>query len=487
MSNQPETRYARSRGYDVAYQVLGDGPKDLIIVPGFISNVDSQWIDPAHARGLRRLASFSRLITFDKLGTGLSDPVQAVPTLEERMEDVHAVLDAAGSERATLMGISEGGPMSILFAATYPDRVSGLVLYGTLADGRRDPEERPWWEESWRAVIDAVDHWGEGRLWSLLAPNHAQNELIRRTAGAFERSCASPAMARALVDAVGEMTVRDVAPAVSVPTLILHRRGDRMVPIGHGRELAGLMPHARYVELPGEAHLWHLENADQVIGEVERFLTGARGAEPAERMLATVLFTDVVGSTQRAAVMGDSAWRELIERQDALTRWEVEGLGGRVVKSMGDGHLAVFAAPGRAIEAARQVVDGSRELGLEVRAGVHTGECETLGQDLSGMAVNIGARVGALAGPGEVLVSGTVKDLVVGSQLQFAERGARELKGVPGEWRLYAVADDAAAPAGARLAERAPMRMTDRALLAFARRTPRLSSRLMRGSLRAGA
>lgn len=488
MSSQPETRYARSGDHDIAYQVLGEGPLDLLIAPGFVSNIDVQWVDPACARGLRRLASFARVIMYDKRGTGLSDPTPTVPTLEERMEDVRAVMDAAGSERAALFGYSEGGPMSVLFAATYPERVQALVMFGSFADGRRDPEERPWWEESWRLVTDAVEHWGQGRLWPIVAPNAAQNEFLRRTSGAYERACASPAMARALVDAVLRMSVKDVLPAVKVPTLVVHRRGDVLVPVQHGRELAELMPEARYVELPGDAHLWWLEDADRLIDEVEQFLTGARHAPEPERTLATVLFTDVVASTERTAAMGDRAWRELLERHDALVRREVAASGGRVIKSMGDGYLAVFNAPGRAIECAQQIVDGSRQLGVEVRAGVHTGECETLGDDVAGMAVNIGARVSALAGPGEVLVSSTVKDLLVGSLLPFAHRGAHALKGVPGEWALYAVGAEATAASQAeRLDEPSHVPLSGRALLAFARRTPRLSSRLMRGGARAGA
>lgn len=484
MPSQPETRYAHSGDHDIAYQVLGDGPLDLLIVPGFVSNVDVQWVDPVCSRGLRRLASFARLIMFDKRGTGLSDPTPTVPTLEERMEDVKAVLDAAGSERAALFGYSEGGPMSLLFAATYPERVSELILFGSLADGRRDSEERPWWEASWEMITDAVEHWGEGRLWSIVAPNAPQTELLRRTTGAYERACASPAMARALIDACQQINVKDVIPTVNVPTLILHRRGDVLVPVEHGRELAQLMPQARYTELPGDAHLWWLEDAGGLIDEIEQFLTGTRRTHVPERTLATVVFTDVVSSTQRAAALGDRAWGELLERHDAVVQREVADAGGRVVKSMGDGYLLLFDAPGRAIACAQQIVDDSRELGVGVRAGVHTGECDAVDEDVAGMAVNIGARVSALAGPGEVVVSSTVRDLLVGSAFGFVDRGAHELKGVPGRWPLFAVGDDATPRPGERLDTPVRVPLGDRALLAFARRTPRLSSRLMRHGAR---
>jgi class 3 adenylate cyclase len=289
-------------------------------------------------------------------------------------------------------------------------------------------------------------------------------------------------MARALIEACERMSVRDLLPTVNVPSLILHRRGDRLVPVQHGREVAALMPQARYVELPGDAHLWWLDDDDGLIDEIEEFLTGTRHSHVPERSLATIVFTDVVASTERTAAMGDRAWRELLEAHDALVRREVGAGGGRVIKSMGDGYLAVFDAPGLAIECAQQIVDGSRQLGVEVRAGVHTGECEALGDDVAGMAVNIGARVSALAGPGEVLVSGTVKDLVVGSTLGFAPRGVHELKGVPGEWRLYAVGDaPAPQPGGVGRLDVSPhVPLGGRALLAFARRNPRLSSRLMR-------
>ena len=485
---QPETRYARSGDLEIAYQVVGDGPLDLVVVPGFVSNVDFQWLDPDWARGLRRLASFSRLILFDKRGTGLSDPTPTIPTLEERMDDVRAVMDAVGSERAALFGYSEGGPMSLLFAATYPERVSALVQLGTFTSMSTEPESTSWWRESaaaFEAITDAVDHWGEGRLLALGAPSVPQNALTRRLAGVFERSCASPAMARALIEACLRIDVTEIAPTVTVPTLVVSRTGDRMVPVQASREVAGLIPGARYVELPGDDHFWWFGDSERLIEEIEEFLTGSRHSHVTERVLATVLFTDIVGSTERAATVGDRAWRELLERHDALVRREVVGARGRVIKSMGDGYLATFEGPARAIESARAIIDGSKGLGVDIRAGVHTGECETMGDDVGGMAVNIGARVGAVAAAGEVLVSGTVKDLVVGSGLRFSDRGAHELKGVPGDWRLFAVAEGSEEPApGEGLDEPARVPLGSRAMLAMARRSPRLAERAVRLSRR---
>ena len=477
---QPETRYAESGDLRIAWQAVGEGPLDLVVVPGFVSNVDFQWIDPDWARGLRRLASFSRLILFDKRGTGLSDPTPTVPTLEERMDDVRAVMDAAGSERAALFGYSEGGPMSALFAATYPERVQSLVLLGTFTRMATEPGSCPWWEKNratFEIISETVEHWGEGRILGLGAPSTSQNQLARRLAGVFERASASPAMARALITGCLSIDVTDILPAIRVPTLVISRTGDRLVPVENSRDTAERIPGARFVELPGDDHFWWVGDTDRLVDEVEGFLTGSRHAHTGERVLATVLFTDIVASTERAAAVGDRAWREVLDRHDSLLRREVAEARGRVLKSMGDGYLATFDGPARAIECARAIVDGSRDLGLDVRAGVHTGECDALGDDVGGMAVNIGARVGAAAGPGEVLVSSTVKDLVVGSGLHFTDRGERALKGVPGEWRLFAVGDGGGAPPQVP-AERPPL--GTRAMIAMARRSPKTASRMVR-------
>jgi pimeloyl-ACP methyl ester carboxylesterase/class 3 adenylate cyclase len=445
----PETHYAKSGDVNIAYQVVGDGPMDLVFIPGFVSHLDLQWADPRVARFLEKLASFSRLILFDKRGTGLSDPVARPAPLEERMDDVRAVMDAADSESAALFGLSEGGPMSVMFAATYPGRTRALVLCGTFPTGTIDPDENP--AEEWPVVYnrlrDAVRHWGEGRTLSLLAPD-TDTERDRLARASFERSAASPQMAQTLIEMGMETDVRDLLSSVRVPTLVLHR-AEEFVPVECGRYLAEHIPGARLVVLPGKDHIPFYGDADGYAEEIEEFLTGARHATSPDRVLTTVMFTDIVGSTARAASVGDAAWRELVARHDELTRSELERYGAREVKTMGDGFLATFDGPARGIRCARAIADRVSELGIELRAGLHTGECELLGDDIGGMAVNIGARIGTLAAPGEVLVSGTIKDLVVGSGISFADRGQQALKGVPGEWRLFAVEGLGTAPAAA--------------------------------------
>ena len=447
----PRTRYARSGEVSVAYQVLGTGDIDLVYVPGWISHLDLQWGDPTFARFLRRLASFSRLMVFDKRGMGLSDPVGSAPTFEERMDDVRVVMDAAGSQRAALLGFSEGGPLASLFAATYPDRTAALILYGTFAVGPAADLGVPGAPELARALEllrRTIDDWGEGRALELLAPSIGGNAAIRARYGAFERAAASPAMARALLKAITESDVRDVLSAIRVPTLVLHRTGD-VVPIAHGRYLAGLIPDSRFVELPGVDHLPMGGDVDTIADEIQEFLTGARQAGKADRVLASVLVTDIVDSTRRAAELGDRPWRDLLARHDALVRAQIEAFGGREVKQTGDGFLATFDGPARAAGCARAAVDAARSLGVEIRAGLHTGEVELIGGDIGGLAVHIAARIAALAGPAEVLVSQTVKDLVLGSGLHLESRGTHTLKGVPDRWRLYAVVP---APAAAGVA-----------------------------------
>ena len=447
----PQTHYARSGDVNIAYQVVGDGPFDLVFVPGFVSHLDLQWADPRIARFLDKLASFSRLILFDKRGTGLSDPVAAPAPLEDRMDDVRAVMDAAGSERAALLGISEGGPMSILFATTYPDRTQALILCGTFAAITVDPEDGPLghaWAEQFKRISAALDHWGEGHTLALMAPS-AQSEREQAGRAIFERSAASPQMARTLVQMVFETDVRDLLPSVGVPTLVLHRE-EEFIPVESARYTADHIPGARLIVLPGADHIPFYGDADGYAEEIEEFLTGARQAPPSDRILTTVMFTDIVGSTERASQLGDARWRELMARHDELMRAEIEQHRGREVKTMGDGFLATFDGPARGIRCARAAADKVRALDIELRAGLHTGECELVGNDIAGMAVNIGARIGALADAGEVLVSSTVKDLVVGSGISFADRGAKPLKGVPGEWSLFAV-DQIEAPASSRL------------------------------------
>ena len=440
MPTAPETRYAKSGDVHIAYQVVGDGPFDLVYVPGWISNVELMWEEPAHARLLRRLASFSRLILFDKRGTGLSDPVPVdhLPTLEQRMDDVSAVMDAAASERAAIFGSSEGGLMSVLFAATYPERTEALIALAIYAKRIWSPDY-PWapTPEARAAEIDSIARtWGSDMDISHLAPS--ADEAFKRRANTYFRRSASPGAAVALLRMNTQIDVRDVLPTIRVPTLILQRTGDRDVKVEEARWIAAQVPRAKYVELPGDEHLIWAGDVDAVVDEVEEFLTGVRPAREPDRVLATVLFTDIVRSTERAAAVGDRRWRELLEEHHAVVRRELDRFRGREVDSVGDGFLATFDGPARAVRCAAASRDAVRPLGLELRAGVHTGEVEMANGSVRGIAVHTGARVAAAAGVGEVLVSQTVKDLVAGSGIEFVDRGAHQLKGIPGEWRLYA-------------------------------------------------
>ena len=438
---QPETRYAKSGDVNIAYQVVGEGPLDLVYVPGWVSNVELMWEEPAHARLLRRLASFSRLILFDKRGTGLSDPValDRLPTLEQRMDDVSAVMRAAGSERAAIFGSSEGGLMSVLFAATYPERTVALIALAIYAKRIWSPDY-PWapTPEARAAEIESIERtWGAEMDISDLAPS--ADEAFRRRAVAYLRRSASPGAAVALLRMNTQIDVRDVLPTIRVPALILQRVGDRDVKVEEARWIAAQIPGAKYVELPGDEHLIWAGDVDGVVDEVEEFLTGVRPAREPDRVLATVLFTDIVGSTERAAALGDRRWRELLTAHHEIVRRELGRFRGNEVDTAGDGFLATFDGPGRAIRAARSIRDAVRELDLEIRAGLHTGEVELRDDGISGIAVHTAARVAARAGAGDVLVSGTVKDLVAGSGIVFEDRGEHALKGVPGEWRLYSV------------------------------------------------
>ncbi len=440
MDATARTRYARSGDAHIAYQVFGDGDIDLVFVPGFVSNIEHYWQTPGIPAFLERLGSFARVVMFDKRGTGLSDPVAEPPPLEQRMDDMQAVMDAVGLERAALFGISEGGPASLLFAATYPDRTSALALYGSTPRFRADGDA-PWGasDDDVELLLEVVaDRWGQGTLLGLYADSRRDDPELLEAWGRFQRAGASPGMARALFAATFEIDVRDILPTISVPTLILHRTGDAAVPVEGARLMAERIPGARLVEFEGSDHLFFIGNYEGILDEMEEFLTGTRRPRQLDRVLATVMFTDIVDSTRQAAEAGDRGWRELMERHDELTRRQLDRFRGREIKTLGDGFLATFDGPARAIECAAAIRDGVRPLGLEVRAGLHTGECELAGDDVRGMAVNIGARIGALAEANEVLVSGTVKDLVVGADLTFADRGEHELKGVPGTWRLFA-------------------------------------------------
>jgi class 3 adenylate cyclase len=442
VTEAPDIRYVETEdGTNIAYSVAGDGPFDLLCIPGFVSHIELFWEAPGADRYFGRLASFARLIMFDKRGQGLSDRPPTPPTLEQSASDARAVLDAAGSEQAAVYGVSEGGPMSILLAATNPDRVTALALYGTwarLVEGPDYPEGLPL-EVFDRSIAGVRKDWGGPVALKLWAPSLIGDEVAERWWAKLLRQGTSPSGAEALIRLYTELDVRAVLPTITVPTLVVHRVGDRMVPIAAARALAAGIPGAKLIELPGRDHV-PVVDPDQIVDEVEEFLTGQRTEPEPERMLATVMFTDIVDSTKRAAEMGDSRWRALIERHDQLMRRELERHRGRAVKTMGDGFLATFDGPARGIRCAMSAREAVRELGIDIRAGLHTGEVEVMGDDIGGIAVNIGARVGAAAGPGEVLVSRTVTDLVAGSGIEFTERGAHPLKGVPGEWQLFAVA-----------------------------------------------
>jgi pimeloyl-ACP methyl ester carboxylesterase/class 3 adenylate cyclase len=437
----PETKYAKSGSISIAYQVVGDGPRDLVLVPGWVSHVEYAWEDPWFSAFLRRLSSFCRLIVLDRRGTGLSDRVTQLPTLEERMDDVRAVMDAAGSERAVLFGISEGGPMCMLFAATYPQRTAALALYGTFAKNVRDAEH-PWAhppEEIQRWLQFIERHWGSGLSARMLAPSLADDEQFVSSWARFERFAVSPGGARVLLQIVMDSDVSEILPSIRVPTLILHRRDDSMTHVEGARYIARRIPGAKYVELPGSDHFGWVGDVEPMLGEVEEFVTGARHTPEPDRVLATVLFTDIVDSTAQANKMEDARWRALLEQYYGRVRRELDRFNGKEISTAGDGFLASFDGPARGIRCACAIRDAVATLGIKIRAGLHTGECEAIGADLGGIAVHIGARVAALAAAGEVLVSSTVKDLVAGSGLRFADRGLHSLKGLPNQWRLYVV------------------------------------------------
>jgi len=437
----PRTQYARSGDIHIAYQVIGDGPIDLVYVPSWMSQVEVYWEEPRIARYFERLASFSRLIMFDRRGTGLSDPVQGTPTLEEQMDDVVAVLDAAGSKEASVFAWLEGGAMAALFAATHPGRTRGLVLYEAMPKMSWAPDyDWPPTREQREAAMEAFP-WGDGSRIIGLWPRAANDPKLMEWAGRLERLSASPGTARKLFMMNAEVDIRAVLPSISVPTLVVHRAQDRFVDVRHSRYLAEHIPGARYVELAGDEVFSFGSGQDSLVDEVEEFLTGTRRAPHPERVLATVMFSDIVGSTQRAAELGDRRWRDVLSSVEGTVKRELSAYRGRAVKSMGDGFLATFDGPARGIRCAVAIRDAVHDqFGLELRSGLHTGEIELIGSDVGGIAVHIGARVGASAGPGEVVVSGTVKDLVVGSGISFEDRGDHELRGVPGEWRLWAVA-----------------------------------------------
>jgi pimeloyl-ACP methyl ester carboxylesterase len=441
MAAPPQTRYTKSGEVNIAYQVLGEGSTDLVLVPGWISNIEVFWEHPTAAGFLSRLASFCRLILFDKRGTGLSDRVANMPSIETRMDDVRAVMDAAKSERAAVFGYSEGGPMCAVFAATHPSRAAGLIMHASFA--RRVPAaDYPWGttpEQIERFVEVCSREWGGPVGLDRRAPSMIHDESFRGWWARFLRMGVSPTGNAELLRMNMQIDVRHVLPSVRVPTLILHPTGDLTVELEHGRYLARHIPGARLVEMPGNDHVPFGDTADQTLAEIEAFVRALPGETEPDRVLATIMFADVVGSTERAVELGDRRWRELLQRFHAAVRSELGRFRGREIDTAGDGFLAAFDGPARAVRCARAVGQAVKPLGLQLRAGVHTGECEIMGEKLAGIAVHIGARVAAAARPDEVLVSSTVKDLVAGSGLSFSDRGIQPLKGVPGEWRLYAV------------------------------------------------
>jgi class 3 adenylate cyclase len=438
----PTTRYTQSGDVSVAYQVMGDGPFDLVIVPGVISHVEFFHELPGYTRFLSSLARFSRVVTFDKRGQGLSDRVSGTSSLEERMDDVRAVLAAVGSERAAIFGFSEGSAMSALFAATYPDKVQALVLEGGFARAVTTGDVPGLYnEEGYRVVGDLlVEHWGTGPMMLAFAPSFAGNEPVRAAYAKAERLSATPTAMRQTWEMDAGIDVSAVLPTIRVPTLVLHRRHES-VSLEAGRYLAEHIPGARMVVLEGQDHAPWAGDSDLVVAEVERFLTGqSHDAAVDDRVLATVLFTDIVESTARASALGDASWRRLLDEHDAIVDREVARHRGRKVKTTGDGVLALFDGPARAVRCGAVLRDRLRTLGIEIRAGLHTGEIEIRGDDIGGIGVHIAARISALAGAGEILTSRTLKDLTAGSGLIFTDRGIQALKGVPDEWHVYAVA-----------------------------------------------
>ena len=434
-------RYARVGSQYVAYEVFGEGPRDLVLAQGYMSSLEHLLAWPPYSRFLEQCASFARVMVFDRRGSGLSDRLGEAQTFDDLMDDIRAVMDDAGSERATIVGGAEGGPMCILFAATYPERTSSLILATTYAR-RKWADDYPWGltSEDDAAIAKAyLDLWGRAPMGiRTLAPGLADDPAFRHWYTVAQRTGGTPGDALAWYRITADIDVREVLPAIRVPTLVMHRAGDRAIPVEHGRYLAEQIGGARYVELPGDDHFWFAGDSGAILAEIAEFVTGVRPPDSTDRVLATVMFTDIVDSTRRAAALGDQRWQDVLDSHNAIVRREVEQARGREIKTTGDGFLVTFDGPARAIRCAMTIAERVRRLGIEVRVGLHTGEVELADDDILGIAVHIGARMTSLAGAGEVLVSGTVKDLVAGSGIVFDDRGVHTLKGVPGEWRTFA-------------------------------------------------
>jgi class 3 adenylate cyclase len=434
---QPETRYTKSGDVHIAYQVFGEGTVNVVLAPPFVSNIENYWESPDLVRWLLHFGTFARVAMFDKRGTGVSDRVAEVAGLDQRMDDLRAVMDAAGMEKAALLGISEGGSLAALFAATHPERCGALILYGSFA------RFSSWFptEGAFAQFLGYIDQaWGTGGTAAFFAHSRTNDPACVRWFGRFERLGASPSAAAAYMRMNSQIDISDIVSTIRVPTLVIHRTDDKAINVEGGRFLAEHIPGARYIELPGVDHAPMVgDNADEIVDAIQEFLTGSRAPVLVDRVLATVLFTDIVGSTEKAVALGDRRWHDVLDNHHATIRRNLSRFRGHEIKTTGDGILATFDGPARGVRCACAITDEIRPLGIEVRAGLHTGECEVMGDDVGGIAVHIGARVAALAGAGEVLVSSTVKDLVAGSGLRFGDRGSQSLKGVPGEWHIYAV------------------------------------------------
>jgi class 3 adenylate cyclase len=434
-----QTKYAKSGALHIAYQVTGEGPIDLVFVPGLVSHVEFFHELPGYSRFIDRLASFSRVITFDKRGTGLSDRVVGAPSYEQRMDDIQGVMRAAGSDRAALFGISEGGTLGALFAASFPEQTKALITFGSSARFMAAPDYPCGIDPAvWEWLESGIEAWGTGASIALFSASSANDPQARDLWARTERLSVSPGGLQSLREVLEEIDVRCALPSVRVPTLVLHAEGD-FLDAGMSKYLADHIPGARLVELKGVDHYPWFGDVDGLVAEVEEFITGVRPEPEVDRVLATVLFTDIVESTKLVASMGDRRWRELLERHHTLVRRELLRFRGREIDTAGDGFLATFDGPARAIHCATAIREAVRSLGIEIRAGLHTGECELIGEGIGGIAVHTGARILATAGPGEVHVSSTVKDLVAGSGIRFSDRGVHQLKGVPGGWRIFVV------------------------------------------------